>query len=346
MSMLRLQCSGCQAVLQVRAELAGMQGRCPKCGATLAIPASGTSASPAASSAPPPPESFSGSSSTIIASPSMIGLKGAAGSSSRSAAGTLPLSQAPAVEMLAELARRGKSAVLVVFEPPADGDYRLSSQEGANVRCYRTPDMSDDQMLQVLAETGAMTRGVRDAKGGLHLEGEGGPTPFELKGDRLGSTLDEFKAKYARKVGSFQLPYCSDSTPGQAIEALRVERWYSAAGLVHGRIDLPSEGDPPTIAGVKTELLLYQFVDGRLFRITAMFDTEECHLVREALVKKYGPPTSERQEPAAYAWDNGVSALQLVRGAIRPRKPSLLHAVHHAYHRSAMGRAPQRSDDI
>ena len=316
MSMLQIQCAACQSVLQVRADLAGRQGKCPKCGAAVLIPAAGASPAPAA-----PP-------------------------SSMNQAGALPLGRATAPDMLAEVARRKKSAVMVVFETPADGDYDIGRNPAANVRCYGSPDMTEAQMMVVLRDVGRMTQGLRNAKGGVQLQGEGGPQPFELKGDRLGTTLDEFKAKYARRVGSFQLPFCSDSSPGQAVEALRTEKWFDAAGLVNARVVLPSESDVPTIAGVKTELLLYQFVDGRLYRITGLFETDAYHHVREALLAKHGPPTSEKQDPVTHVWDNGVSALQLIRGAIRPPKPSVLHVVHHALLKVAESRTPQRSSDL
>ncbi|MAT71357.1 MAG: hypothetical protein CMJ58_17760 [Planctomycetaceae bacterium] len=317
MATVRLQCGNCQAALQVRAELAGQQGKCPQCGAPVTVPSAPAAGS--ATTAPP---------------------------SSTKQAGVLPLGRATAVDMLAEVARRKKSAVMIVFETPADGDYRVGQQSGANVRCYRSPDMSDEQMMAVLEQVGQMTQGVRNAKGGVQLTGEGGPLPYELKGDRLGMTLEEFKTKYARKVGAFKLPQCSDSLPGQVIDALRTEAWFDAAGLVNARVELPSENNSPTIAGVKTELFLYQFVDGQLYRITALFDTEQFHHVREALAAKYGPTTLDQSDPVAHVWENGVSAVKLLRGAMRPRKPSILHVVHHGLLRVAEGRTPQRSTDV
>jgi len=124
------------------------------------------------------------------------------------------------------------------------------------------------------------------------------------------------------------------------------EPWHLAAGLVNGRVDLPSEGNSPTIAGVKTELVLYHFVDGRLFRITVLFDTEAIHLIREAIVTKHGLPTSETKEPVEIAWQNAVSTIRLVRGMMRPKKASMLVLMHHELQKSAEGRMPRRVDDI
>jgi hypothetical protein len=179
----------------------------------------------------------------------------------------MPLSQAMAPDMLADIHRRQKSALMVVFETPTDDSYQISRKPEANARVYRTPEMSDAQVMEVLEQLGHMSQGMRNQEGGIGLQPGGARLPFELKGDRLGITLAEFKAKYARQLGGVQLPYCSDSCPGQANPTLWCEPWHAAAGLVNGRIDLPSENNPPTIANVKTETFFYHFVDGKHFRI-------------------------------------------------------------------------------
>jgi hypothetical protein len=248
--------------------------------------------------------------------------------------------------MLAEIQRRKKSAVLVLFDTPADGSYAISTRTDANVRCSRTAEMTEGQLLEVLAELGKMTPGAANQKGALGLQPEGQPLPYELKGDRLGMTLEEFKAKHSRRVGVVPMPYCADSSPGQGNPALWSEPWHVAAGLVNARIDLPSENNPPTIAGVRTELLLYHFVDGKLYRMTALFDTELFHLIHDAAVQKYGPPTRENKERCELAWDNGVSSIKLTRGSIRPKKSSSLLVVHHELQKSSEGRQPARSADL
>jgi hypothetical protein len=306
MALIRVDCAACGASLQVRAELGGQQGRCPKCGAAIAIPAAITEAAP-------------------------VGLS---------------LAQATAPDFMLEMARRKRSAVLVVFETPPDRSYELSRQAAANVRCYRTADMTDAQLMQVLEQVGHMSKGQRNQKGGIGLQPDGQPLPFELKGDRLGTTLDEFKAKYTRQIGSIKLPYCSDSCPGQVNQELRSEPWHTGAGIVHGRVDLPSESNPPTLAGVRTELLLYQFVEGKLFRITAVFDTEQFHLIHDALVRKQGPPTREVKEPQELVWDNGVSMIKLFRGTMRPKRSSTVHYVHTQLYKIVETRTPKRSDDL
>jgi hypothetical protein len=259
---------------------------------------------------------------------------------------SLPLSQATAPDMLAEIQRRKKSAVMIVFETPADGSYALSRRPEANVRCYRTADMSEAQLMEVVAQVGRMSQGMRNQKGGIGLQPEGLPVAYELKGDRLGLTLAEFKTKYARKLGGITLPYCSDSCAGQANPTLWSEPWHVAAGLITGRVDLPSESNPPTIAGVRTELLLYHFVDEKLFRMTALFDTEAFHLIHNALLQKHGPPVRENRERMEMSWENGVSTIKLTRGTMRPKKASTLIFIHNQLQKSAEGRAPQRASDL
>ena len=72
---------------------------------------------------------------------------------------------------------------------------------------------------------------------------------YELKGDRLCMSLDEFKHKYARSSedGREKLPLCSDEAWGANKAALHVAPWHTQAGIIHARIDLPSENNPPTV---------------------------------------------------------------------------------------------------
>jgi hypothetical protein len=207
--------------------------------------------------------------------------------------------------------------------------------------------MDETRLRQVLTELGRMTQGQHASAQPLVADAEDAAQPFELKGDRLGLTLEAFKTKYARNLGGgMSAPFCSDDFPGQNLEALHAQAWHAAAGIVHARIDLPSEANSPTVAGVATEVLLYQFVDQQLFRITALFATESFHLMREALCVKYGQPTLTRENPVAYVWQNDVSYIELLRGTIRPKRPSMLHLVHKTLYQLFQSRAPSRSQDL
>jgi hypothetical protein len=331
--------------------MAGQQGRCPKCGATIDIPSAASPASSSTANLPAAIAAESPAPSSSILSPSLPPAVAPVAPAPAASASTPPpsnllLSDATPLDMLAEIQRRKKSAVMVMFETPTDGSYAISKRAEANVRSYRTAEMTDGQLMEVLAQLGRMPPGASTQKGALGLQPEGQPLPYDLKGDRLGMTLEEFKTKHSRRVGVVMMPYCADSSPGQANAMLWSEPWHVAAGLVNARIDLPSENNPPTIAGVRTELFLYHFVDGKLYRMTVLFDTEAFHLIHNAMVQKYGPPAKENKERMELVWDNGASAIKLTRGSIRPKKASSLLVVHHQLQKSAEGRAPARSADL
>ena len=143
--------------------------------------------------------------------------------------------------------------------------------------------------------------------------------------------MADFKAKYARFTpdGRQDLPICSDM-PGYIGKAdLHGEAWHRRAGIIHARVDNPLEDNSPTVAGVKTDLLLYQFVDGKLFRISAWFATDLFHLVSEA-VRQEIRPADQRNEAAART-DLGKQRLadQCSPAAPSTRGPhSSLHLVH------------------
>lgn len=303
---IRLECTGCKSILEVKDALAGKQGNCPKCGAVIVVPAA----------------------------------------NQQTAHGRL-LAEATGAEMIETIHRRQKSAILVVFETPASGVYDLTAQSGANVRCYRTADMDDQQLMEVLAQLGQMSQGKTNAQGGVGLAVDEELQPFALKDDPVGMSLAQFKEKYARELGAgLKAPFCSDAFAGQANQALLSEPWHAKAGIVHARVDLPSENHSPTIAGVDTEILLYQFVDGLLFRITALFDTDSFHHIREALCDKHGPPSDELRDPLGYVWQNQVSRIEVIRGTIRPKRPSMLHFIHLELYARFQTRTPTRTQDL
>jgi hypothetical protein len=305
MTIVRVVCGQCQAALQVRAEVAAKQGRCPQCGAIVAIP-----------------------------------------KASDESAETLPLGNALTPNILAELSRKNKSAVLVVFDKPPNGSYALSKQPAAAVHCFRTGDMSQQQLVQVLGELAHLAPGACNAQGALTLAPPQAREAYDFKGDQLGISLKEFKSRHGRTLGAMRLPYTSEATPGQANATLASETWHAAAGIVHARIELPSENNSPTVAGVKTELLIYQFVDEQLYRITGLFDTEAYSVVRSTFSSKYGPPTEEHNTPPEVVWQNNVSSIRLVRGAVRPKKPSMIVYTHDELQRIVELRKPQRTSDL
>jgi hypothetical protein len=142
------------------------------------------------------------------------------------------------------------------------------------------------------------------------------------------------------------LPLCADTAWGANKASLRSEPWHQAAKIVNARIDLPSENNSPTVAGVKTDLFLYHFIDGKLFRITAELPTHEFHTVSEAAIKKYGPATRESQKPRQLVWENSVASIFLTRGSVHPPQPSVLELIHKQLDELASTRAPTAAADI
>ena len=237
------------------------------------------------------------------------------------------------------------SSMLLVVPTPVDGSYDLANVADADLKCIATEDINQARFAELVASF-AKRYGPRK-KGGsgssLSLE----DMLYELKGDRLGMSLDEFKQKYARSgEGGHKLPLCSDTAWGTNKASLHSEPWHRQAGIIHARIDLPAEENSPTVAGVKTELLLYQFVDGKLFCIAAYFPTDQFHLVSEAAVKKYGSVTRETQKPRQLIWDNPIASIVLSRGTVHPREASVLELVHKQLAELAGARTPTGAADI
>jgi hypothetical protein len=160
-------------------------------------------------------------------------------------------------------------------------------------------------------------------------------------------SLDDFKQKYGRQVeGGHKLPLCSDTAFGANKASLHSEPWHRQAGIIHARVDLPAEDNSPTVAGIKTELLLYQFVDGKLFRIAAFFPTDQFHVVSEAALTKFGPVTRDTQKPRQLLWENPLAWIALTRGSVHPRESSVLELVHRELQEIASSRTPTGVADI
>lgn len=142
--------------------------------------------------------------------------------------------------------------------------------------------------------------------------------------------LNDFKRKHHREIQGHNetAPWCSDTRPGEGMEPLLSKDYYSNAGLTNCRLDFPFEqlqGNPsPTVAGAETQLLIYEFVDQRLFRIIVLFSNEDFDTVHEALHAKYGTPI---EEDKSFLWSNGVSTIAFKKGRLK-RDPTTLLFVH------------------
>lgn len=178
--------------------------------------------------------------------------------------------------------------------------------------------------------------------------------PFDLKGDVLGMKLSDFKRKHHRVVTDDETaPWCSDRplpsgavgprpaqparlgqpampaipAPGAGNSSLLTEDYYAEVGLVNCRLDFPFEqrsAPPPTVAGVQTQLLVYEFVDERLFRIRVTFGNDGFDTVLDAFTSKYGTPIEQAE---FFVWANEVSTIVLKKGRLK-RDSSILIFAH------------------
>lgn len=318
-----LECPGCKTPFAVDDSLAGRRATCKVCGSKIVIPGVGQS-----------------SLGSNIAGPRAISV-------------AISLAEATPKQIVAELARRKVSAVLAYSDPDnaaqATAGDLLDSDASARrtLSCLKTNDLTDDHvcsLLSRLAEQAKREQAVRVASDGVTNTSE----MFELKGDWLGMTLEEFKHKHRRELPQLGriMPWCSDETPGRDIPDLMAEAWHSNAGIVNCRLDLPAENNSMSIAQEKTESVIYQFIDGKLFQIEARFPTPAFHRVLEALNKKFGKPVSESQSPRSIEWWSMSATIELRFGSIRPARPAVLRFYHDALFQLALKRVPSHTQDI
>ena len=319
---IQVLCNACRFKLEIPDEFAGKKAKCGNCGAAFRVPSSARSpSSPAASAAP-------------------------------SAVSKRLLSTASLEEIVAEVKRRGRAALLATVDLSKYGVHSLADlldsgdHLGAGLSFCTTEPLDAESQQRLLAVLGDGLK--RLSNPAAAAEQDAYYEPFDFKGDPLGMTLAEFKHKYARDIpGSSQpAPFCSDRGGGFRIPELHTEAWHNAAGIVHARIELPSEHSPPSFAGVASELLLYQFLDGRLFQITALFPSEGFPMVTDAIRRKYGPPSAERQEPRQLEWKRMASTIELTNGRISPPSPSQLRIYYDDLLDEALSREPRVSEDI
>lgn len=254
------------------------------------------------------------------------------------------LLESTAEAMVRELRRRNLSALLLLFRPTEEGSYDLADVPDANMKCIVTEDVNAKRFAQLVP---SIPKRFGTRRGAPVTRSVAPDEPYELKGDRLGMSLAEFKQKYARFTsdGRQDLPICSDQSFGGRAD-LHSQAWHRPAGIVHARVDLPEEENSPTVAGVKTDLLLYHFVDEKLFRISAFFPTDEFHLVSEAVAQKYGPASHETKQPRELVWENPLSLIVLSRGTVHPRTASAMHVIHKELMAAAESRTPTGAEDI
>jgi hypothetical protein len=176
--------------------------------------------------------------------------------------------------------------------------------------------------------------------------------PFELKGDRLGMSLNLFKRKYDRAVEGDpkHAPFCSDENPNIDFPSLLYNHEEGTAGIVKGSATFPFEEHGlhpnfPTIAGVRANIYSYSFFNGQLYEITILFHQPNYAQVADALKTKYGNPNSSETQSYqngfgvkfqgdVLTWKNEVSAMVLTERAGNA-DDSLLRLVHYELNKAA-----------
>lgn len=306
---IEIECECCKSTIRVRDELAGRTGLCRHCGSSITIPK---------------PDDAWSKRLLIDATPE---------------------------DMIKEINRRKQRGVLLLFDceggrPLQSGDISASNEQKAKLRTIGASEFDQRQLADIYRHLAGVAEQKSDADQALEKELQS--DVFALKGDDLGMSLGDFKRKHARRVeGSGKLaPWCSDELPGQAVRDLVTESWHVAAGIVHARIDYPEENNPPTIAGVPTELVIYQFLDSKLFQITAFFGCDAFHQVGSALRTKFGAPHSEKGVPRRYEWWTMASTICLKQGSLRPPTPTVLSYAHDELVKLASMRKPDYFADL
>ncbi|MEM6331298.1 MAG: hypothetical protein AAF790_13765 [Planctomycetota bacterium] len=306
-------CKACGFKLEIPGEFAGKRAKCGNCGELFRVPAASTGGAVAAMK---------------------------------------PLGHATAEEMFLELRRRGGAGILAMIDLSQYGLRSLADLLDAGehaslgltvLATERLTAEQQERLLAVLADGVHRAANPKEA-----AEHDAYYEPFDFKGDPLGMTLAEFKQKHAREVPGHPhpAPFCSDQTGAFRVAELMTEPWYKSAGIVHARLEYPSENRPPSIAGVETEILIYQFLDGRLYQISAWFPAGGFPQVSGALRRKYGPPSEQSQDSSRLVWTRMASTLELCNGRISPAEPASMRICYDDLLREATARKPDVGGDI
>ncbi|TWT42837.1 hypothetical protein [Botrimarina hoheduenensis] len=329
---IQLTCPNCEAILRLADAMAGRMGACRECGGEISVPQDLESFRPLQER---------------------------------------PLGKATLDDIVKELARRGETAVLTVLgDRKKTRDQRtdstiLSQSEsdtqiglGPGVRQYTTEEIPPTRLEQLftglarLAQMRIEAERLAQSKDAIDpAEGAGSfdsKSNFEFKGDPLGMSLADFRLRHERQVEGRRrrMPWCSDESPGVNNPELHSEAWHAAAGIVHARIELPFENNSPTVGGVRTSLVLYQFVDERLFQVTAFLPPEGLNQVVQALNIKYGEPQSVNHEPRQMLWWKLNSSIEVSAGRLHPREDAIVRYFHDELLAEASRRRPSGSADL
>jgi hypothetical protein len=169
--------------------------------------------------------------------------------------------------------------------------------------------------------------------------------PFGLKGDVLGETIEEFRARNERVItlGTLgqerakvdpdlprtkKLPQCTNSIAvgNLSWDVRELTDEEKRAGVIRCIAALSLDDDPdfednPTIANVRAYRTVYYFFHQRLYMIKSTLPASEYPVLRSAFIDKYGTPSVSAAEyqnsfGAKFSgekllWENSVSGMSL-----------------------------------
>lgn len=332
---IRINCPQCKAELRLADAMAGRTGACRECGSAIQVPRD--------------PEPYRPLEER-------------------------PLGKASMNDIMSELARRGQTAVLTVLGDDrrlaggGAGDSTVLEASGGEtrvdlgpgVRQYATEEMSNERLEQLFEGLSRLARQKTTAASAAIASGAY-PTDlpssprlaessenFDFKGDPLGMSLADFKLRHERTVAGRRrrMPWCSDEQPGVNNPELMCESWHTAAGIIHARIELPFENNSPTVGGIRSELVIYQFIDERLFQITAFLPPEGLNQLTQALRVRYGEPQSTNAEERQMHWWKLCSSVEVTTGRMSPREPCVVRYYHDELLAEAAARRPRSTTDL
>jgi hypothetical protein len=162
------------------------------------------------------------------------------------------------------------------------------------------------------------------------------PTAYELKGDKLGSSMADYLQRHPNDcVKRFSTPpevHHSAFTGNQLVhteyEHVNAFRFVCANGGTHENVTIGPGAEilinpgSLSLATANMDREQVEFSHERLYLVAYYFKQDAFPLIQVAFIQKFGPPTSTTQDPVqnklgaqftrtTMTWKNGVSTIEL-----------------------------------
>jgi hypothetical protein len=143
------------------------------------------------------------------------------------------------------------------------------------------------------------------------------PAAYELKGDKLGSSMAEYLQRHDDCVKRFTIPPAVHHSAFSGNELT-----HTSYKHVNAFRFVCSNSDGVSLASINMDWEQVEFSQQRLFLVAYFFKHDSFTLIKSAFVMKFGPPTSTIQEivknlfgaqleRTTMTWKNGVSTIVL-----------------------------------